>query len=296
MADIQRPMHPIDMIRMAIPRPRFFLVVLIGSVFVQFMINGLRVQSIDKEAAVAGSVRVLPSSALIVTAHPDDEAMFFAPAIQALSAAGVSLCALCLSSGDAYGLGTQRTEELYASYETLGLPYTTVKRLNDARLQDSMEALWPADHISSVISSHIKTHPVEALITFDKRGVSDHLNHMATYNGTRDLAVARNMPLYVLPTLEVWEKYISVPFAVWETITYSGHPVVEVKGKSAKYEPAKEIQVLASPKQYWTAVRAMLKHKTQLEWFRYLYVVFSRYMFANRLVLWTPELDLELEE
>ena len=290
-------MHPIHMLRMAIPRPQFFLVVLLGSILVQFMIAGLRVQHADKSAAVNGSIRVLPSSALLVTAHPDDEVMFFAPAVQALLAAGTSISALCLSTGNAAGLGLQRAEELFASYQQLGIPPSRVKYLDDARLQDSMHTVWPSDHIASVVGSHIDASaPVDALITFDRHGVSGHANHIAASNGTRELAMARNMPLYVLPSLEVWEKYNSVPFAVWETITYSGHPPVAPKDSKARYEPAAEIHVLASPAQYVTAVKAMLQHQTQLEWFRYLYLVFSRYMFSNRLVLWTPELDLDLEE
>lgn len=298
--------NPIHAVRMAIPRPQFFLVLLVGSVLVQFMIAGLRYQMSDKSFTPDDTTRVLPSSALLVTAHPDDEAMFFAPAIQALTAAGSVVSALCLSTGNAQGRGSQRAEELFASYSTLGLPAARVKYLDDVRLQDSMDAVWPNEHVAAVVAKHIEeleaTRPVDALITFDKRGVSGHLNHIAAYNGTRDLAVQRNLPLYVLPSLEVWEKYNSVLFAVWETITYSGHPPLAPSGNklpthsSARYTPATEIHSLASPTQYINAVHAMLQHKSQLVWFRYLYLVFSRYMFSNTLVLWTPELDLDLDE
>ena len=33
--------------------------------------------------------------------------------------------------------------------------------------------------------------------------------------------------------------------------------------------------------EYKTAVRAMLRHKSQMVWFRWLYVAFSRYMWVN---------------
>lgn len=294
-------MNPLQMARMAIPRPSFFLVVFIGSFFVQFMISGVRIQHQDKEAAISGSIRTLPSSVLLVTAHPDDEAMFFAPAAQALAAAGTVLSGLCLSTGNAAGVGLERTEELFASYNQLGVPATRVKYLDDAQLQDSIQAIWPNDHVSKLVGSHIdalsRSHPIDALITFDKQGISGHLNHIATYNGTRDLAIARNLPLYVLPSMQVWEKYTSVPSAVWETITSSGYPpVAPSSGAKTAYVPASEILALASPAQYLNAVQAMFKHQTQLEWFRYLYLVFSRYMFSNKLVLWTPQLDLDLEE
>lgn len=37
--------------------------------------------------------------ALLVTAHPDDEAMFFAPLVLALLRAGMRVALLCLSTG-----------------------------------------------------------------------------------------------------------------------------------------------------------------------------------------------------
>jgi len=299
-------MHPVRLAWMAIPRPQFFVIVALGSIVVQFMIAGLRYQGADRSRVTDETVRVLPSSALLVTAHPDDEAMFFAPTIQALAAAGTTLSALCLSTGNAEGRGMQRAEELFASYNVLGLPASRVKYLDDPRLQDSMDTVWPNEYISSLVGEQIDSlsrtaHPIDALITFDRQGISSHPNHIAAYHGTRHLALSRHLPLYVLPTLEVWEKYNSVPFAVWETITYAGHPPTAPSGKKlptaagAAYKPASEIHILATPAQYLNAVQAMFKHQTQLVWFRYLYLVFSRYMFSNRLVLWTPELDSDIE-
>lgn len=285
-------MSPLQMARMAIPRPSFFLVVFLGSIIVQFIISGIRIQTTE---TVEKSARALPSSALLVTAHPDDEAMFFAPSIQALAAAGTTIYALCLSTGNADGLGAQRVRELFGSFDVLGVPAGRVKYLDEPQLQDSMQVVWPNDRISSLVNKHINTLPsIDALITFDSRGVSGHTNHIAAYNGTRNLALSRELPLYVLPSLEVWEKFNSIPFAVWETVTYSGKPPAKTAATSIEkgYTPASEIHVLASPAQYLNAVKAMWKHQTQLEWFRYLYLVFSRYMFSNRLVLWTPELDL----
>lgn len=59
---------------------------------------------------------------LLVTAHPDDEAMFFAPTILSLTRkTSVNLFHLCLSSGNADGLGETRKVELRNSLDVLGI-------------------------------------------------------------------------------------------------------------------------------------------------------------------------------
>lgn len=59
----------------------------------------------------------------LLIAHPDDEAMFFAPALLQLTKpeAGNHVKILCLSSGDADGLGETRKKELVKSGMQLGL-------------------------------------------------------------------------------------------------------------------------------------------------------------------------------
>lgn len=66
-----------------------------------------------------------------MTAHPDDEVMFFAPTILALVGMGVQVHALCLSTGDADKLGDTRRQELVASYARLGVPVGQVESIDD---------------------------------------------------------------------------------------------------------------------------------------------------------------------
>jgi N-acetylglucosaminylphosphatidylinositol deacetylase len=59
---------------------------------------------------------------LLVTAHPDDEAMFFAPTILSLSTKhSLGMFHLCLSTGNADGLGALRKAELSNSLDVLGI-------------------------------------------------------------------------------------------------------------------------------------------------------------------------------
>lgn len=59
---------------------------------------------------------------LFLTAHPDDECLFFAPTILGLNSSETSLYALSLSIGNADGLGAVRREEYHKSYDVLGIP------------------------------------------------------------------------------------------------------------------------------------------------------------------------------
>ena len=83
---------------------------------------------------------------LLVTAHPDDEAMFFAPTILSLSPRrDINLFHVCLSNGNADGLGSIRRSELSHSLDILGVsrqnrwlfdhPYVTTRYSADFRLQ-----------------------------------------------------------------------------------------------------------------------------------------------------------------
>lgn len=83
-----------------------------------------------------------PLNILVLTAHPDDECMFFAPTILALTGSSArdvpdasssvltdggqeqhrKVFSLCLSSGNADGLGEIRKRELAGSLDVLGIP------------------------------------------------------------------------------------------------------------------------------------------------------------------------------
>jgi len=68
---------------------------------------------------------VQSKNVLLVTAHPDDEVMFFAPTVLALvkqaAAGNISFYHVCLSYGNADGLGATRKIELGYSLDMLGV-------------------------------------------------------------------------------------------------------------------------------------------------------------------------------
>ena len=161
---------------------------------------------------------------ILLIAHPDDEAMFFSPTLLALTdpALGNHLKILCLSTGNADGLGETRKKELIESAMKLGVRRKEdVFVLEDGRFKDGMDQDWNTTEIAQVLADAFvpalpkqkaptatstkakatangKPRPsptapetsqdkpsatIDVLITFDAGGVSNHPNHRALYAG-----------------------------------------------------------------------------------------------------------------
>ncbi|XP_026885715.2 N-acetylglucosaminyl-phosphatidylinositol de-N-acetylase isoform X2 [Electrophorus electricus] len=122
---------------------------------------------------------------LIVTAHPDDECMFFAPTILKLVESNALVHLLCLSSGNYYNQGDQRKKELVDSCAVLGIPANRVTIIDNKELPDDPKADWSTALISALILTHIRAHAIHLVLTFDEGGVSGHVNHIAIHKAFR---------------------------------------------------------------------------------------------------------------
>lgn len=205
--------------------------------------------------------------ALFVTAHPDDECMFFAPTIIRLVELSASVHLLCLSKGNYYNQGSLRKEELLNSCDVLGIPASKISILDRKSLPDDPKAPWSISLVSSLILKHIQRNSINLVLTFDGQGVSGHVNHIAIHKAVSHLACTGQLPndchLLCLETVGLIRKYLSLLELPLSWLMPSS--LCCITG-SAGYRQAKA---------------AMLCHRTQLLWFRYLYIRFSRYMFVN---------------
>ena len=119
------------------------------------------------------------TNVLFVFSHPDDESMFFTPAIKSLRKTN-SVFFLCLSLG--YTLKEQRKRELLQSALSLSIPKQNVFWADSPELQDGPKQHWPSCNIITEIQKTIKTiGTVHYILTFDQKGVSSHLNHISVY-------------------------------------------------------------------------------------------------------------------
>lgn len=244
---------------------------------------------------------------LLLTAHPDDECMFFAPTLLSLlppeelapsPQQHPKVYSLCLSVGDADELGGVRKDELEKSLDVLGVSKGRRWVVDHPELRDNITQRWDAEVISSVLQPYIEEHKITTILTFDRWGVSSHPNHQSLPVGvmhhlSASIPTVHQTPrLFTLISVPLIHKYMGPTAAILARWDLSIQSLLEWLSLSPPTErlskpgpsPAKLAVFVSGFKQYRAALRAMMHHRSQLVWFRWLYVTFSRYMWVNEWV------------
>ena len=211
---------------------------------------------------------IVKKNVCLVVAHPDDECMFFGPIIRQLSKNANNIYVLCMTTGNFDGKGALRTNELHKSCANLiGSDLNNIKIVNESELPDNPKANWNKDLCASIIQNYINDNKIDVMITFDAYGVSSHPNHCFLYTAIKSLQLNENIETFYLQTINVFRKY-SFLFDIIPSL-------IEIASGST------QLTAVSSPFDYIVTYRSMLEHESQMVWFRYLYIVFSRYMFIN---------------
>lgn len=278
-----------------------------------FYLNSLLAVRQTTSSRVRGGRRFL-----LVTAHPDDECMFFSPSLLGLKSHGCTVDVLCLSAGDADGLGATREKELVESCKMLGIRGEgRVTCCNCDDLPDSMTTTWSPEAVAREIRNHADKAGVryDGFITFDEHGVSGHVNHKSILPGLRlylgradgapkkgasaargkrqTATAAATTPtgrprssddpreLWVLLTTSLPRKYIGILDAMVTTLVTT----VRVARAPGKREEKESLFMcfMSDPIQAATGQLAMLQHWSQMLWFRWFWVAIGRYMYLNEL-------------
>jgi len=202
------------------------------------------------------------SQVLLLTAHPDDEVMFFAPTVLSLVEQGYNVVLLCLSSGDFDGLGSVRKKELESAAANLGIAASNIF-VED--FKDDPGLTWDAEAIAQCLEKYHQSHGFCAVFTFDEHGISGHKNHISLFHGVSHFARSRQEPIsvYFLKTVNAVRKYSSFLDSLFQT------------------GPQKDLYFVSNIAHVFKSISSMLRHQSQMVWFRWLYIFFSRYMFFN---------------
>lgn len=130
-------------------------------------------------------------------------------------------------------------------------------------LQDGPKNEWKEEHINGIIEPILREKQISAIITFDDYGVSGHSNHKSISRAVKQLK--GKVRIFQLNSVPIYRKFnilLDLPLSVIDSHM---------------------ITVVASIQDFLLGYRAMLQHKSQLVWFRRLYILFSRYMWINQL-------------
>ena len=214
-------------------------------------------------------------NALIITAHPDDECMFFGPTIQNLVSSNYDVHLLCCCTGNFYGQGDAREKELEKSANCLGIQSHRVALIKREDLPDNPDITWPHEILRDLILKHCNTiKNLKVVVTFDSRGVSGHANHIAVSKAVVDINQSvKNVHCYTLVSNSIFIKYSGtfIPF---------GLPFMLISSSIRQ-----RLLLVSGWKGILCIQRAMFQHQSQLLWFRYLFIIFSQYMTVNELQL-----------
>lgn len=220
-----------------------------------------------KPTAAAGT-KFHKQNVCLVTAHPDDECMFFGPVMRQLSLQSNKIFILCMTTGNYDKLGAVRTKELKSSCVNLigQSNLMNVEIVDEPELPDHPNLVWNKELCGSLINKYVASNSIDVVITFDQFGVSKHPNHCFLYHTISDLKFSTPVRVFYLQSVSLVRKYMLI-FDTLPTLL----------------DTTSKMLVFSSPSNYLVIFRSMLKHRSQLVWFRWLYILSSRYMVINSL-------------
>lgn len=286
---------------LAVVPVRFFVKVLLLSSLLWIALTSLLLSG-DKAPASLSSIPpgLMHKDIYILTAHPDDEVMFLGPTILELSAPryGNRMHLHCLSTGNDAGLGAIREAELHRAALMLfagSVPPVAVSVVDDeTRFRDAMDVEWDPAAVARELASVVASPRNSVIITFDSLGVSGHPNHILLYRGACQYAEETGTALYLLESaVSVGEKYSFTLLTNWKLALRALHasPLAVVPAARAwlatlvLQRDASRVEIYANVNMFLAAVGAMAwGHFSQMVWFRYGWLVASRYLTFNVLV------------
>lgn len=186
-------------------------------------------------------------------------------------------------------------------------------------LPDGLTTKWNTTLVSTIIQDSLFSNPVDIVsipiiyrsmdrplnpwltwnlqvVTFDPKGITSHPNHVTLPSSLALIPAERRPRVLALQSPDTLPKFTGPLYIVYlhlRTIFFSPQFQRAFQFLFPSFntffgaENVKETQahVMINDLRGWaTGLKAMMAHNSQLVWFRYLYVAFSRLMWVNELV------------
>ncbi|KAL9261146.1 putative N-acetylglucosaminyl-phosphatidylinositol de-N-acetylase [Drosera capensis] len=234
--------------------------------------------SSSKDSHLRNGVLFDKKNVLLVTAHPDDESMFFTPTLNYLTSRGHNVHIICLSTGNSDGLGDTRKGELYDACAILQVPLKQVEIIDHMGLQDGFGKMWNHTLVAEIVKEEVISRSIDLVITFDCYGVSGHCNHRDVHFGVRKVWIdlqERNIEAWELVCLHSLLKH-AIAYADGLQVStnilrkYSGPVDIWLSMLFAMPHLNKEALCLLNEHPV-RSYRAMAQHASQWVWFRKLF-------------------------
>lgn len=245
---------------------------------------------------------------LFITAHPDDETAFFVPIIRFLKKKGHEIYLLCLSVGERCDgevnifTSITRLKELKKACESLGISPNHVyvgKIPLNYTYPDGQTFFWNSFEVSDTIdnlynilfpqsrqilicnSSYNPTvfNDVDMIISFDRGGISGHINHRAAGAGMRHFCKTNQLTIcYELVT----KPMIFRIFGIFYAFTITLMDIIEDFFKNMFWVNPRLPNIISvtSPSSFDT-VEAITHHTSQLHFHRLWLSLTSSYSYTN---------------
>ncbi|POR31110.1 N-acetylglucosaminyl-phosphatidylinositol de-N-acetylase [Tolypocladium paradoxum] len=226
---------------------------------------------------------------LIVTAHPDDECLFFAPSILGVLDRNRDVRGglVVMSTGNNYGIGEQRKQELKGSCVALGIDPSRCEALDHPHLQDNPTVWWDTAKIQAILKDYVHKWDVDAIITFDQGGVSGHINHRAVSAAVSQYALqdADAPASYMVVTTALPRKYTFLLDLPLTALSFTWRILAAIFFPSSTADPKYSTKALVASTwhRYIKTREAFASHGSQYTLDRHLYMVVSRYVWFNDL-------------
>lgn len=157
---------------------------------------------------------------LLVTAHPDDETMFFSPLLNYLQSENFNTHVLCLTYGQLLPEMSSpvRKSEFESVMDFLKIKDFKILNLENEGVFDSpKEHSWDLKIVHREVANYVTEKKIDCVFTFDYYGISGHQHHSwvsETIQINKNYFHEKSIKVYLLRSVGIFRKFC----LIWDAL------------------------------------------------------------------------------